>query len=430
MEKQIEEANEMIRSILEANDFLIDKYKSGEIGKYAYLLQDVCDGIETVNCTIFELYAVNVGVDLEAYTGRFLEENADFAGENEITDWARRATEILSKPPVKQEPAQQPHKAVNHASYMIDNQFYVLMENIKNTDKTKLEYSIKKNLAKMKSKNVQAYQFYIDFCNQYNFWGKLDPSKGIYSQIQDRVSVLKDHYDDFIWMYSRLEDYRSKKVFYGVLHYWLTYEWEPLEEIRENNYCQYFDLDLLQCDSNEVVVDLGAYIGDTAVDYVNSYGRDNYKRIYCYEIMPENVQSIHNTIDENHLKNIVVCPKGASDKSGSMFISTDTPAGNAHRLAENGQIEVPTAAIDDEIKELITLIKMDIEGAEQSALLGCKQHIMNEHPKLALSAYHNNVDLWKLARMVEEMDPTYHFYMRFYGDPNSIFPADYVLIGI
>ncbi len=429
MEKQIQETDEMIRSILEANDFLIDKYKSGEIGKYAYLLQDVCDGIETVNHTIFLLYAVNVEVDLEAYTGRFLEENADLTRENEITDWAQEATEILSKPPVKQA-VTQPNKAVNPAPYGIDSQFYELMENVKNSDKTKLEYSIKKSLAKMKSKDVQAYQFYINFCNQYNFWGRLDPSKGIYSQIQDRVSILKDHYDDFIWMYSRLEDYRSKKVFYGVLHYWMTYEWELLEGIRENNYCQYFDLDLLQCDSNEVVVDLGAYIGDTVADYINSYGRDNYKRIYCYEIMPENIQSIHNTIDENDLKNIVVCSKGASDKSGSMFILMDTLAINAHRLTENGQIEVPTAAIDDDVREPITLIKMDIEGAEQSALLGCKRHIMNEHPKLALSAYHNNVDLWKLARMIEEMDPSYHFYMRFYGSPNSIFPADYVLIGI
>ena len=53
MEKQIVETNEIIGSILEANNFLIDKYKSGEIGNFAYLLQDVCDGIETVNHTIF-----------------------------------------------------------------------------------------------------------------------------------------------------------------------------------------------------------------------------------------------------------------------------------------------------------------------------------------------------------------------------------------
>lgn len=430
MEKQIQEANKMITSVLEANQFLIDKYKSGEIGKFAYLLQDVCDAVATVNHTVLSVYNLNIEADLESYTGRFLEESADFSAENEITEWANQAADILSNSPVAQNPTQQSRKVINHAPYGVDAQFFALMEKVKSSDKTKLEYSIKKNLTKMKSKNAQVYQFYVDFCNQYNFWGKLDPSKGVFTQIQDRVDVLKNHYDDFIWMYSRLEDYRSKKVFYGVLQYWMTYEWEPLEEIRENNYCQYFDLDLLQCDSNEVMVDLGAYIGDTAVDYVNSYGRDNYKRIYCYEIMPQNIQSIHNTVDEHQLKNIVVCPKGASDKSGSMFLLPGAFGINAFRLAENGQVEVPTAAIDDDITEPITLIKMDIEGAEQSALLGCKKHIINEHPKLALSAYHNNVDIWKLARMIEEIDSTYHFYMRYYGNANSIFPADYVLIGI
>lgn len=430
MEKQVQEAIDIVQSILEANSFLIDKYNSGGIGNYVYLLQDLCSGVETVNHTVSQVYGMKIDADLEAYTGKFLNDHADFSDNNEIVDWALKVSEILSHSPGLQNQNPQPIPPKHHDFYQIDRQFYELMETVKNSDKSKLEYQIKKNLAKLKSKNVQVYQFYINFCNTYNFWGKLNPEKGIFTQIQDRVNILKEHYDDFVWMYSRLEDYRSKKVFYGVLHYWMTYEYEPLEEFRENNYLQYFDLDLLQCNSNEVMVDLGAYTGDTVIDYINSYGRDQYKRIYCYEIMPQNIQCIQETIKQNDLNNIVICAKGASDKTGSMFISTDTPGINAHRLSQTGQVEIPTAAIDDDITEPVTLIKMDIEGAEQSALLGCRKHIINEHPKLALSAYHNNVDIWKLARLIEEMDPSYHFYMRFYGSANSAFPADYVLIGI
>ena len=38
-------------------------------------------------------------------------------------------------------------------------------------------------------------------------------------------------------------------------------------------------------DENEIIVDLGAYTGDTIIDYLNTY--TDYKKIYCYEIKDE-----------------------------------------------------------------------------------------------------------------------------------------------
>ena len=50
------------------------------------------------------------------------------------------------------------------------------------------------------------------------------------------------------------------------------------------------------------------------------------------------------------------------------------------------------------------------------------------HPKLALSVYHNHKDLWKLARMISEIDPTYRFYLRYYG--GNLCPTEYLLYAI
>ena len=77
--------------------------------------------------------------------------------------------------------------------------------------------------------------------------------------------------------------------------------------------------------------------------------------------------------------------------------------------------EIEVVSLDDDLMEKVTLIKMDIEGAEQAALSGCRRHIKEEMPKLLISVYHNNEDIWKIPRMVEEMNSNYRFYLRSNG---------------
>lgn len=74
------------------------------------------------------------------------------------------------------------------------------------------------------------------------------------------------------------------------------------------------------------------------------------------------------------------------------------------------------------------MIKMDIEGSEVKAIDGAKNHIIDDHPKLLISVYHNHEDIWKIPRMIEEICSGYTFYLRFYG--SNIFPTEIVLIGI
>ena len=84
--------------------------------------------------------------------------------------------------------------------------------------------------------------------------------------------------------------------------------------------------------------------------------------------------------------------------------------------------------LDADIAEPITLIKADIEGGEQKALLGAKQHIIDERPKLLISVYHRNEDLWQIPRMIEEFCPDYRFYLRYQGSP--IYPTEIILLAL
>ena len=76
----------------------------------------------------------------------------------------------------------------------------------------------------------------------------------------------------------------------------------------------------------------------------------------------------------------------------------------------------------------VTFIKMDIEGAEQDALRGSIRHIQEESPKLLVSVYHNNEDIWKIPRMITDMDSDYQLYLRSNGKQWG--PAEIVLLAI
>jgi len=64
----------------------------------------------------------------------------------------------------------------------------------------------------------------------------------------------------------------------------------------------------------------------------------------------------------------------------------------ASRLSNKGSVYVNCITIDDFVEEKqiykVDFIKMDIEGAEEEALLGAKHTILKHKPKLAICIYH------------------------------------------
>ncbi len=306
---------------------------------------------------------------------------------------------------------------------IIDRNFRALVEEIKSLDEKELYYKMRKSFDKVPEETKRSC---MDFFNRFKYWGSLDIDKGIYEEIELKEKALSQHIDDFAWLYSRLEDYRSKKTLYAILNNWYSYDFTNTTQTKEYLFDEYFDLDLVKCDKNEVIVDLGAYTGDTVLSYLNNYGEDCYKRIYCYEITPENFKILKNNLAS--YKNIEFRLKGVSDKAGTMSVADNSTSSSANTLSDTGDKQVIVTTIDNDIKETITLIKADIEGFEQKAIIGCKNHILNDHPKLLISVYHNNEDLWKIPRMIEDISPDYKFYLRYKSSP--IYPTEITLFAL
>lgn len=308
----------------------------------------------------------------------------------------------------------------------IDRKFFALVQEIKGLSEKEIYHRIRQAFDTVPAATQKSC---MDFFNRFPFWGRLDVERGIYEEIEGKAEALFHHMDDFLWVYERLADYRSRKTLYGVLNNWYRYDFVTSAQTKEVLFDDYFDLDLVSCSRREVVVDLGAFVGDTVLSYLENYGEDCYKKIYCYEITPESFAALEKNLEK--YPNIDCRRKGVADRLGILTLQGNQAGSSANTLcqvAEEGGVQVEVTTLDEDIREPITLLKADIEGFEQRAILGARRHIREDHPKLLLSVYHNNEDLWKIPQMIHELAPDYRFYLRHKGSP--VYPTEITLFAL
>ncbi len=305
---------------------------------------------------------------------------------------------------------------------VIDRNFSELVQEIHSLSEKELYYRIRRDFDRVPAETRKSCQ---DFFNRFGYWGRLDPQQGIFEQIELKELALFEHIGEYAWLYERLEDYRSKKTLYSILSNWYRYDFTSTAQTKEYMYDDYFDLDVVSCTPEEVVVDLGAYTGDTVKSYIRNYGEDCYRRIYCYEITPDSFGKLQKNLAG--LRDIELRLKGVADMPGRLSLSPNEYA-SANRLLPDSEGDVEVTTLDLDIEEPVTLIKADIEGMEQRALAGARGHILNDHPKLLISVYHSNEDLWRIPQIIHEISRDYRFYLRYRGSP--IYPTEISLLAV
>ena len=307
--------------------------------------------------------------------------------------------------------------------YIIDKKFKTLTSIFKALSLEEIYENIKEKYLIIPDATKDSLEKFLD---EFPYWGRLKRYENDYEELYNRAISLKEHVDDYITLYNNLCDYRSKKLLYSILSNWYQFDFNSIEESFEKNFSHYFDLDIVKCDKNEAVVVAGASIGDTVIDYINNYGIQNYKKIYCYDITQSNIEALK--INLKNYPNIICYNKALSNNQEPLYISQNSISTSANMVTQNGSEKIESSTLDIDIKEPITLIKMDIEGYEKKALEGAKNHITNDKPKLLISVYHNHEDLWKIPKIIREYNKNYKFYLRCYG--TRIFPTEIVLIAI
>ena len=301
----------------------------------------------------------------------------------------------------------------------IDNKFYNLVKKIEKNDVYNIYINIVKNFSSL---NIATQKSIEDFLNKFNYWGNIDISECNYEVFYKKASLLKNNLYEYIWLYENLEDYKSKYILFSILNNFYCLDFNNLSNSMERIYKHYFDLDIMPNLKNEIFADIGAYTGDSILDFIFTYGENAYKKIYCYEMSENNMKLAMNNL--KIYKDIVYKQNAVVEKNKKLFYDECIDS-SATKLGDGNKC-VLGVSLDEDIREKLTLIKMDIEGGEKNALLGSEKHLKENKPKLLISVYHNNTDLFELPKLIKNFNKSYKMHLRYYGGP--IFPTEIVLI--
>lgn len=188
---------------------------------------------------------------------------------------------------------------------------------------------------------------------------------------------------------------------------------EQIEKLRNG---QYFDLQELKLQKEEVFVDCGAFDGDTSIEF-KKWCKQNYKHIYAFEPDEDNNCLCKQNLGEDiHKRKCTVFNKGTWSSETVLEFSKNS--NEASHICEDGTEKIEVLSIDAELlnkrNEKVTFIKMDIEGAELETLKGASQIIKEQKPKLAICVYHKPEDIFTIPEYLRTLNPDYKFYLRHY----------------
>ncbi len=246
-----------------------------------------------------------------------------------------------------------------------------------------------------------------DLQNECEFYAPDVPVVKVDDELFD-IEYIKKHNDEFLQVYNMLADEWSKKVFIGTLNFKVSGKIDYLKDITSDMSEVYTNI--IKPTSYESYVDLGAYNGDTISEFLR-YTNGGIFNIIAFEPDKKNLRRLNARVEEENIQNISCYNIGVWDTETVLHFAGK--GGRNSKLDNSGTVEVQANSVDNILDgNIATTIKFDVEGAEYRALVGCKKTIEQYKPKLMVSAYHKNEDLFALPLLIKELDKDYKLYLR------------------
>lgn len=186
---------------------------------------------------------------------------------------------------------------------------------------------------------------------------------------------------------------------------------------------QYFDREIIHLSDHEIFVDAGAYDGETAVNFARfcqECGKD-YSKIVCFEPSAAISEKCRETFRRSQLHDTRIIEACVYREDCELrFDNANAESGSAAIAMDGGDSTVQAIAIDtcQDCKNA-TFIKMDIEGSELDGLIGAKETITRNKPKLAICLYHKTEDVIKIPMYIQSLRNDYTFHIRKYTPHHS-----------
>ena len=171
---------------------------------------------------------------------------------------------------------------------------------------------------------------------------------------------------------------------------------------------------ILQPDADEVFVDLGAYDGDTVREFLGQTG-GRCRRVWAFEPDAKNFRKLTAAMEGD--ERIRCLNMGVWQESGQLLFAGKAGRNSSLQFTAGGKgAMTDVISLDDWLTEYAveppTLLKFDVEGAEEAALLGAQRLLAEYKPKLQVAAYHRSEDFFRLPLLIKRLNPEYRLYLR------------------
>lgn len=165
---------------------------------------------------------------------------------------------------------------------------------------------------------------------------------------------------------------------------------------------------ILKLGEKESYLDLGAYRGDTIVEFLN-YTNGKYKSITALEPDEKTFHKLTQSIDGR--ENITAIQKCIWSSNG--FVNFDKSVSRGSAVNSQGTKSVESVTVDSlQNIDITTYLKADVEGCEAQMLYGGFDTLRRHKPKLNIAAYHTSYDFFRLALRIKEINPEYKIFLR------------------
>ena len=218
--------------------------------------------------------------------------------------------------------------------------------------------------------------------------------------------------------YRLLADDRSREEFLTQLRWrcLMDYDCLPKPDAAKD---MYFAEELFRLSPDEVVVDCGAFDGDSMQLFMDkTNGR--FRHMALFEPDPANLRALSKRLagyPAEVAAKVSVHPYAVGGENGTVQFSADGSVGSKV-VASGGTVEMECRTLDTALADgpAPTFIKMDIEGAEVQAIPGGARIIGRCRPILAVCTYHRCDHLWIIPQLLKAAFPDARIFLRRYAE--------------
>ncbi len=263
--------------------------------------------------------------------------------------------------------------------------------------------------------NMKAYCYderlsYVLNRDSHRLWEAYDSLSDEFSKklfVQRILLVANQTNMDFLDRY--MTDYSQPTLLYG----------NDYSRFRSPESHFYFTNDVFQLKEGDVLVDVGAYDGDSVIEFVEAcrHRGINYGHVYAFEPDEDNFAEL--TLNVSEYGNVSCYKLGlwsfSSKLSFASSRSEDVALKSSAVISDRGDVEIDVMALDElECHERITLIKMDPPSDESSEhiIRGAAGVIRKYRPTIITSIDKSLEALYERILLIKSIEPDYQFHIR------------------